>query len=71
MVAKNQEHYEAIAIELALNPNKLNYIRNKLIRNKYTAPLFNTSAFVKNIELAYLKIYERYQLGLKPDHIYI
>jgi protein O-GlcNAc transferase len=66
-----QEKYESLAIELAMNPIKLEDIRLKLDDIRMTTPLFDTLCFTKNIEAAYIKMYKRYQGGLEPDHIAI
>jgi predicted O-linked N-acetylglucosamine transferase (SPINDLY family) len=71
MITGTQEEYEALAIELALNPKKLADMKLKLANNRLTAPLFDTSLFTNNIEMAYIKMYERYQADLEPDHISI
>jgi len=70
LITNTSKEYESVAIELATNPDRLKIIKDKLISNLSTAPLFNTPLFTKNLELAYTKIYERHQQGLKPDHIY-
>jgi protein O-GlcNAc transferase len=69
LITSNQEEYEALAIELALNPKKLADIKLKLANNRLTAPLFDTPLFTKNIEAAYIEIYGRYHTSLEPDHI--
>lgn len=69
LITNSQEEYEALAIELAMNPNKLANIKLRLANNRLNAPLFNTPLFTKNIEAAYTKMYERYQAKLQPDHI--
>jgi len=71
LITKTQEEYEALAIELAMNPKKLADIKLKLAKNRLTAPLFDTPLFTKNLESAYIKIYERYQNDLGPDNITI
>ena len=71
LITNTQEEYEALAIELAMNPNKLTDIKNKLASNRLTTPLFDTPLFTKNLEVAYSKMYERYQDDLQPDHITI
>jgi predicted O-linked N-acetylglucosamine transferase (SPINDLY family) len=71
LITNTQEEYEVLAIELAMNPNKLAGIKGKLENNRLTTPLFNTPLFAKNIEAAYIKMYERYQDDLKPEHISI
>ena len=69
LITHSQEEYESLAIDLANNPDKLNKIKDKLSANLKTAPLYNTELFTKNLETAYLKMYERHHKGLKPDHI--
>jgi predicted O-linked N-acetylglucosamine transferase (SPINDLY family) len=71
LITHTQEHYEALAIELATQPTKLNAIKAKLAAHKLTTPLFDTALFANNIERAYLRMIERYQSDLPLDHIYI
>ena len=46
-------------------------IKDKLVNNLPTAPLYNTPLFTRHLESAYLTMYDRYQHGLDPDHIYV
>jgi predicted O-linked N-acetylglucosamine transferase (SPINDLY family) len=71
LITNSLEEYEKLAIELALNREKLKNIKNKLNSNIKTAPLFDTSLYTKNLESAYKKMYECYQSDQKPDYIYI
>ncbi len=71
LITNTQEEYEALAIELALNPMKLTDIKLKLAKNRLTTPLFDTPLFTKNLEAAYIKMMDRYQADLQPDHISI
>lgn len=71
LVTKTQEEYEALAIELAKNPKKLADIKLRLANNRLTAPLFDTPLFTKNLESAYLRMYESYQNDVQSDHILI
>ena len=71
LISNTQEEYEALAIELAMNPQKLEEIRLKLANNRLTAHLFDTPLFTKNLESAYVKMYERYLADLQLDHITI
>ncbi|NTW63108.1 MAG: UDP-N-acetylglucosamine-peptide N-acetylglucosaminyltransferase, partial [Chlorobiaceae bacterium] len=50
---------------------KLRATREKLERNRLTTRLFDTGRFTRNIEAAYRAMYERYQEGLPPDHLFI
>jgi predicted O-linked N-acetylglucosamine transferase (SPINDLY family) len=71
LVTSTQQAYEDRAIELATNRGQLAEIRKKLANNRLTAPLFDTKLFTGNLEAAFIAMYERYQAGLPPDHIYI
>jgi predicted O-linked N-acetylglucosamine transferase (SPINDLY family) len=71
LVTNTQEEYEALAVQLCKNPKKLAEIKLRLDNNRLTSPLFDTPLFTKNIEAAYIQMYERYHKGLQPDHMYI
>jgi predicted O-linked N-acetylglucosamine transferase (SPINDLY family) len=71
LITTTQEQYELLAIELATHPEKLKIIKDKLVDNLSTAPLYDTLLFTRHLESAYLTMYDRYQRGLDPDHIYV
>jgi len=71
LITNTQEQYESLAVELATNPEKLRIIKDKLVNNLSTAPLYDTPLFTRNLESAYLAMYERHQNRLDPDHIYV
>jgi protein O-GlcNAc transferase len=71
LITQTPQEYEELAIELATNPKKLAAIKQKLSQNRLTEPLFNTQLFTHHVEAAYTAIYERYQVGLPPDNIYV
>ncbi len=71
LITTNSSDYEALAIELATNPEKLKIIKDKLVDNLPTAPLYNTPLFTQHLESAFLKMYQRYHDGLEPKHIYV
>ena len=71
LITSSLEDYEALAIELATNPDKLKIIKDKLAANLSTAPLYDTPLFTKNLETAYTEMYDRHHKGLEPDHIYV
>ena len=71
LITSTQEQYESVAIELATNPEKLKIIKDKLVDNLATAPLYDTPLFTRHLESAYLTMYDRYQQGLDPEHIYV
>ena len=71
LITETEKEYEELSIKLANNPNTLKEIKNKLNKNRHTKPLFNTKLFTNNLEMAYLKIYEKYVDNKKPDNIEI
>jgi predicted O-linked N-acetylglucosamine transferase (SPINDLY family) len=71
LITNTQEEYEALAIDLAMNPQKLTDIKLKLAKNRLTAPLFDTPLFTKNLEAAYIKMVERYRADLDTDHLLV
>tara|TARA_B110000037_G_scaffold105766_1_gene122932 strand:- start:730 stop:1272 length:543 start_codon:yes stop_codon:yes gene_type:complete len=71
LITTTQQEYEALAINLATNPKKLKAIKDKLAKNLPSAPLYDTPLFTKHLESAYKKMYDRYNEGLEPDHIYV
>jgi len=71
LIATSPEQYVKMAIKIAKNQRLLNDIKKKMDENRTINRLFDTTQFVKKIEEAYLKMYERYQLDLGSDHIYL
>jgi predicted O-linked N-acetylglucosamine transferase (SPINDLY family) len=71
LIATTARQYEEIAIELAINPEKLAAIKTKLANNRLSTPLFDTQLFTRHIENAYEAMYERHRTRMPPDHIYV
>jgi predicted O-linked N-acetylglucosamine transferase (SPINDLY family) len=71
LIAKSQAEYEALAVELATNSEKLSAIKDKLANNRSTTPLFDIERYTRDLEAAYEAMYERYQADLPPDTIYV
>ena len=71
LVTSTPQAYEALAIEIAKNPEKLAALKQKLASNRLTTPLFDTPQFTKDLERAYVQMYERYQADLPPEHLFV
>jgi len=71
LITYTQEEYQALAIALARDPERLQRIKNKLAVNRDTAPLFDTPRFTRHLEAAYIQMWQRQQAGLTPEHIHI
>ena len=71
LITTSLPDYEALAIELAQNRQKLAVLKQKLATNRLTTPLFDTPQFTKGLEQAYIQMYERYQADMSTDTIVI
>jgi len=69
LITITEKEYEKLIMELANNSYRLKEIRNKLHKNRFTKPLFDTKLYTKNIELAYTKIYEKHLNKLPAKNI--
>jgi predicted O-linked N-acetylglucosamine transferase (SPINDLY family) len=61
LIAADLASYEARARALAGNPAELAALREKLARNRLTHPLFDTARFARNLEAAFVSIWQREQ----------
>jgi protein O-GlcNAc transferase len=66
LITQNLEEYEALALELAVEPSLLQSIRRKLAENRLACPLFDTERFRRHIEAAYQTMWEIYRRGEAP-----
>lgn len=71
LITTTPQAYEALAIELASNPEKLLSLKQKLVSNRLTTPLFDTPQFTKDLEKAYVQMNEQYQADLLPENIVV
>ena len=69
LIVDTLSEYEALALELARNPAMLAAIKAKLARQRETSPLFDTLRFTRNLEAAYVAMWERWQRGEAPGPI--
>jgi predicted O-linked N-acetylglucosamine transferase (SPINDLY family) len=69
LIAGSIEEYEALALKLARDPGRLAELRGKLVRNRNTAPLFDTPRFARHLESAYEIMWRHYLSGDGPRAI--
>ena len=69
LVTETDAEYEALAIALANEPERLNLIRQKLAANGSSSPLFSGEAFARNIEKAYIEMIARNERGESPSFL--
>jgi predicted O-linked N-acetylglucosamine transferase (SPINDLY family) len=66
LAARSLEEYEALAIELASQPQKLRALKAKLARNRETHPLFDTARLVRNLERGFIEMWRLHESGGPP-----
>lgn len=70
LITRSSVQYEGLLVSLAQNPERLGQIRDRLARQRLEAPLFDIERYVRNLERAYIMMYERDQSGLPPEHLH-
>lgn len=71
LITNSENEFEDKAVNISKNPQKIKFIKEKLLINKIKTTFFNTKLYTKNLELAYLDIYKKNKKNLKPENIYI
>lgn len=69
LLATTDAAYIASAVELAVHPDKLAAVKQKLSVNRTSGQLFDMPAYVKHIETAYRAMYDRHLAGAEPSLI--
>jgi predicted O-linked N-acetylglucosamine transferase (SPINDLY family) len=69
LIAADRADYERQAIELAIDPRRLDELKQRLAHNRRRCALFDTAAFSRSIEALFVRMYERYHAGLPPEHL--
>jgi len=67
LVTTSLEEYEQRALALARDPGQLAGLRQRLARNRDTAPLFDTASFTRDLESIYTLMRSRQLSGLPPE----
>jgi protein O-GlcNAc transferase len=69
LITHSLEEYEALAVQFARDPAELQEIRQRLAKNRLSAPLFDTPRFVRNLESAYKEMWGIFLKGEAPRQI--
>jgi len=63
LITNNLEDYFALALSLALDRERREGVRDRIIALRDTAPLFDSERFTRNLEAAYVKMWADYRAG--------
>ncbi len=58
LITNCDEEYKSLILNLSNDKNKLNKIKEKIIENIKTKPLFNSKLYTENLENAYYKVFK-------------
>ncbi|MCO6185573.1 hypothetical protein [Rhizobium sp. L1K21] len=68
LITENASAFVEKAVALSQQPETLQALRNKIIANRFRAPLFDTERFTRHLERGFEMMLERFQAGQEPDH---
>jgi len=66
LITSSLQEYENLALKLTRDRALLEGMKRKLELNRETSPLFDTKRFCRNLESAYITMWERQQKGEQP-----
>ncbi len=69
LIAADTVAYERTALTLARDPLALSAVKEKLVSNAASHPLFDTKRYARDLETAFREMRARHEQGLAPDHI--
>lgn len=67
LIAPTLKEYADRAVALVQSPQEISRLRARLKAQRSTAPLFDTPRFVRNLERAYLRMWEIHASGTVPE----
>ena len=68
LVTGSEEEYEALALSLARDPQRLSALRATLKESRLHAPLFDTAKTTRHLETAYQEMVSRHRGGEPAVH---
>ena len=71
LITQTEKDYETLTLQLAKHPEQLMQIRQKLMDNRLSTPLFDTELYTKHLEEGYQQAYQRYFDGKLPKAIFV
>jgi len=69
LIAPDLAGYEAQALALARDPQRLAALKQRLAHNRERCALFDSARYTRDLEALYLRMLERHVHGQLPDHL--
>ena len=68
LVTEKLNDYEEMALKISNNPEMLDQLKDKILRNKESSNVFKPQIYTNNIEKGYKKVYQNYIDGLETKN---
>jgi predicted O-linked N-acetylglucosamine transferase (SPINDLY family) len=69
LITRSFDDYQRLALRLAGDREELARLKQRVQDQRRSAALFDTARFTRNLEKAFIAIWERHKSGLPPDHV--
>ena len=69
LVTETPKDYESLALELAMNPKKLNKVKERMHKNIKCSSIFDTKLYTTYLEAGYEQAYDIFYSGKNPKNI--
>ena len=66
LICRSLSDYESLALTLARNPERLRRLRERLQAARPSAPVFDAKSFTRNLETAFVTMWESYRRSESP-----
>ena len=67
LVTEKLNDYEEMALKISNNPEMLDQLKDKILRNRENSNVFKPQIFTNNIERSYKKVYQNFIDGFSPQ----
>lgn len=67
LIAADRKAYESLALRLAMQPDELGAVRERLVRNRTTCAAFDTVRRTRELDRAFETMWQRHKDGLLPE----
>ena len=67
LVTEKLNDYEEMALKISNNPEMLDQLKDKILRNRENSNVFKPQIFTNNIEKSYKKVYQNFIDGFSPQ----
>ena len=71
LITESERDYESLILDLATDDQKLALVKDKLIANRLSAPLFDTARYTRNFEQGMMTTHQLYSEGRELQDLWV